>query len=210
MKKFLILMLSLTAIFFAGCGENSAEKISQPVAENDSKPSGKILVAYFSRADDNYNVGVIEKGNTKILAEMIAAETGADIFEIKPAKNYPTDYKECTEVAKAEKEENARPEIVGKVENFSDYDTIFLGYPIWWGDLPMAVYTFLEQENFTGKKIIPFCTHEGSGLGGTEKFISDTTKAEVLSGLAIRGSIAQNDKDKTKSEVDAWLKNLKY
>ena len=215
MKKILILMLSLTAIFFAGCGEENsktetAEKISESVAENDSKPSGKILVAYFSRADDNYNVGVIEKGNTKILAEMIAAETGADIFEIKPAKNYPTDYKECTEVAKAEKEENARPEIVGKVENFSDYDTIFLGYPIWWGDMPMAVYTFLEQENFTGKKIIPFCTHEGSGLGGTEKFISDKTKAEVLSGLAIRGSIAQNDKDKTKSEVDAWLKNLKY
>ena len=105
---------------------------------------------------------------------------------------------------------SCEPAIVGKVENFSDYDTIFLGYPIWWGDMPMAVYTFLEQEDFSNKTVIPFCTHEGSGLGGTEKFISDKTKAKVLDGLAIRGSVAQNDAEKTKSEVENWLSNLNF
>jgi len=217
MKKFLVCILSMIMVTFAGCGgenskpESATEKTSQPVAGNDTaKAHGKVLVAYFSRADDNYNVGVIEKGNTKIVAEMIAAETGADMFEIKPAKPYPADYRECTEVAKTEKESKARPEIVGKVENFSDYDIIFLGYPIWWSDLPMAVYTFLEQENFADKKIVPFCTHEGSGLGATEKFISEATHAEVLSGFALQGSIVQNDKDKTKSELDAWLKKINF
>lgn len=166
----------------------------------------KILVAYFSRADENYNVGNISKGNTKIVAEIIAEKVGGDLFEIKPAKNYPANYQECIKIAKAELQQKLRPEIVGKVENFSDYDTIFLGYPNWWGDLPMAVYTFLEQENFSGKTIIPFCTHEGSGLAGTEKFISNATNAKVLQGLAIKGTVAQNNKDKIISEVDAWLK----
>ena len=218
-KKFLILMLSLMTIFFAGCGEEkisdsektpAPEKNSSALENKNATSDKKILVAYFSRADENYNVGNISKGNTKIVAEIIAEKVGADIFEIKPVKNYPADYTECTEVAKVELQENARPEIVGKVENFSDYDTIFLGYPIWWGDMPMAVYTFLEQEDFSNKTVIPFCTHEGSGLGGTEKFISDKTKAKVLDGLAIRGSVAQNDAEKTKSEVENWLSNLNF
>ena len=203
MKKILIIMLSLITVFLTGCGE--AEKIS--MEKNSDK---KILVAYFSRADENYNVGNISKGNTEIVAEIIAEKTGADIFQIKPVKNYPANYQECIEVAKAEKANKARPEIAGRVENFSDYEIIFLGYPNWWGDLPMAVYTFLEQENFSNKTIVPFCTHEGSGLGGTEKFIAEKTNAKMLQGLAIRGSVAQNNADKTKSEVETWLKNLKF
>ena len=215
MKKILILMLSLMTVFFTGCGQTSEnnstpEKSSATAEDKVSTSDKKILVAYFSRADENYNVGVIEKGNTKIVAEVVAEKTGGDLFEIKPAKNYPADYKECTEIAKAEKEQNARPEIVGKVENFSDYDVIFLGYPIWWGDLPMAVYTFLEQENFSDKVIVPFCTHEGSGLGATEKFIADKTNAKTLNGLAIKGTVAQNEKDKVNSEVENWLKNLNF
>ena len=212
--------MAFMTIFFAGCGETSTEKKSaENISDNEKistenkqaeveKFSGKkILVAYFSRADENYNVGNISKGNTKIVAEIIAEKVGGDLFEIKPAKNYPANYEECTEIAKVELQEKARPEIVGKVENFADYDVIFLGYPIWWGDLPMAVYTFLEQENFSNKIILPFCTHEGSGLGGTEKFISDASKAKVLPGLSIKGTVAQNDREKTISEVDAWLKN---
>ena len=131
---------------FTGCGdENSStdkknstpEKVSEQTSSNADKKtdaekiSGKVLVAYFSRADDNYNVGIIEKGNTKIIAELIAEKTGADIFEIKPVKSYPVDYKECTEIAKNEKENNARPEILEPLPNIQDYDTIFLGYPIW-------------------------------------------------------------------------------
>ena len=221
MKKFLILILTLLTFSVAGCGDsqekNSAEKTVEPEkisAENksaDEKISDKkILIAYFSRADENYNVGTIEKGNTEIVAEIIESATHADMFEIKPVKAYPANYQECTEIAKTEQQENARPEIIGKVENFADYDVIFLGYPIWWGDLPMAVYTFLESYDFTGKKIVPFCTHEGSGLGGTEKNIADTTKAEVLQGLAIKGTVAHNDKDKAISEVDNWLKTLDF
>ena len=190
-------------MFATGCIDSGSKKNS---AEANNYSGKKILVAYFSRADENYNVGTISKGNTKIVAEIIAERVGGDLFEIKPAKNYPANYQECIEIAKVELQQKSRPEIVGKVENFADYDTIFLGYPIWWGDMPMAVYTFLEQENFSGKTIIPFCTHEGSGLAGTEKFISDATNAKVLQGLAIRGSVAQNDRDKTISEVENWLK----
>ena len=215
MKKILLIMLSLVTVFFTGCGEtpeqNSKPETNLTAAENKVSTSGKkILVAYFSRADENYNVGNISKGNTKIVAEKIAEKVGGDLFEIKPVKNYPANYQECTEVAKDELKNNSRPEFVGEVKNFEQYDTIFLGYPIWWGDMPMIVYTFLEKNNFSGKKIIPFCTHEGSGLGGTEKFISDKTKAEVLKGLAIRGSVAQNNAEKTKSEVENWLSNLNF
>lgn len=217
-KKLLGLILPIFfVIFVAGCGnekvsteKNSAEKISATEVADEKVSGKKILVAYFSRADENYQVGVIEKGNTKIIAEMIAEKLGADIFEIKPAKNYPANYEECTELAKTEKENNERPEIIGRVENFNQYDVIFLGYPIWWGDLPMAVYTFLEQENFSEKIIAPFCTHEGSGLSGTENFISKKTGAKVLQGLSIKGTVAQNERDTAKNEVESWLKKLNF
>ena len=201
MKKFLIILM--LGILMTGCGE--AEKISM------EKNSGqKILVAYFSRADENYSVGNISKGNTKIVAEKIAEKVGGDLFEIQPEKKYPANYNECTEIAKVEMKNNLRPQYVGEVENFSDYDIIFLGYPIWWGDMPMIIYTFLEKNNFDGKKIIPFCTHEGSGLSGTEKNISNTTKAEVLEGISIRGNVVQNDSKKTDSEIENWLRKLNF
>lgn len=102
----------------------------------------KILVAFFSRAGENYNVGYIKKGNTQIIAEMIAAETGGTLFHIEPVTPYPAGYDECIEVAKKELNANARPEIKGDV-SVEDYDVVFLGYPNWWGDVPMAVYTFI-------------------------------------------------------------------
>ena len=142
---------------------------------------------------------------------MIAEETGADMFEIQPVDPYPDIYKECTGVAKQEQNDNARPEIVGSVENMEQYDTVFLGYPIWWGDLPMAVYTFLENYDFSGKTIIPFCTHEGSGLSGTARNIENACPgATVLDGLAIRGAVAQNEQEKAKSDVVKWLDGLDY
>ena len=168
----------------------------------------KSLVVVFSRADENYGVGYITKGNTMILAEMVASKTGADLFEIQPAKKYPADYDTCIDVAKKELNAKARPAIL-EDKDVSEYDTIFFGYPIWWGDLPMCFYTFIESHDWNGKKIIPFCTHEGSGLAGTERKLKSALKgAEVMKGLAVRGSTAQNDKAGAEKAIDSWLKSL--
>lgn len=166
-----------------------------------------ILIAYFSRAGENYNVGVIEKGNTEIVAEMIAEQTGGELFRIETVIPYPEDYSACTDVAQQEQRDNARPELTAAVDDFDSYDVVFIGYPIWWGDMPMAVYTFLESYDFTGKTIVPFATHEGSGLSSTESSIAGICSgAEVLEGLAIRGSIAQNSQEEAKDDVVSWLR----
>lgn len=169
----------------------------------------KTLVAFFSRAGENYAVGRIEKGNTHIVAEMIAARTGADLFRIQPVTPYPDDYTACTEVAKREQKAKARPAIVGDAP-VEDYDTLFIGYPNWWGDMPMPLYTFIEKHNWQGKTVIPFCTHEGSGLSGTESKLKNACKGSiVLNGLAIRGNIAQNSREQAQKNVENWLNKLK-
>lgn len=170
----------------------------------------KILVAFFSRTGENYAVGHIEQGNTHIVAELIASATGGTLFRIEPATPYPDDYRACTEVAQREKRSKARPALVGDIA-VEEYDVIFLGYPNWWGDLPMCVYTFLEQHNWQGKVVIPFCTHEGSGLSDTENLLREACRgASVLNGLAVRGSVAQNEREKVRKQVLEWLKRLKY
>ncbi|MDE7170916.1 MAG: DUF362 domain-containing protein [Oscillospiraceae bacterium] len=174
--------------------------------EGSTEQDSKTLVAYFSRAGENYGVGVIEKGNTHIIADMIAAQTGGDTFEIAAVIPYPNNYDACTEVAQKEKNENARPGLTAAVDNMADYDVIFLGYPIWWGDMPMAVYTFLESYDFTGKTIVPFCTHAGSGLSGTVASIKSACPgADVLDGLAVAGTTAQNDQPSAEKAVTDWL-----
>ena len=226
MKK---IVLMLTAVFMllalTGCGgEKKAEKkeaapAAKPTetvtkkAEAAPAPGGKkILVAYFSRTGEEYGVGVITKGNTAIVADAIAEITGGDKFEIKTVKPYPHDYRETTDIAKKEQQDNARPEIVGKPANLKDYDTVFLGYPIWWSDLPMAVYTFLENNDFNGKTIIPFCTSAGSYMTGKESRIPDHAKgAAVLNtGLGLPGRLSQDDPKTVKSEVEHWLKEIGY
>ncbi|MBO6179358.1 MAG: flavodoxin [Selenomonadaceae bacterium] len=203
-------MTALMSLTLAACGAGDSKTTAKQGKDGENSSKSKILVAYFSRADENYGVGVIEKGNTRILAEMIAEKTGADLFEIKPVKAYPKEYTPATQVAKVEKEQNARPEIEGPLPDMSKYDTVFIGYPIWWSDLPMPVYTFIDKENFVGKTVIPFCTHEGSGIGSTERFIADTTKAKTLEGLEMRGTTAQNSPEEAKAEVLKWLKKLGY
>lgn len=204
--------------------ENNSSDISDPInSENsisndlsdtaptnpDTETESKILVAFFSRADENYGVGYIEKGNTHIIADMIAEEVGADSFEIVRITPYPKEYRACTDEAKEEQNANARPELTAAVDNFGDYDTIFLGYPNWWGDMPMPVYTFLESYDFTGKTVIPFCTHAGSGLSGTVNTLkSKLNDATVLDGFAIAGTTAQNDQDNAKAAVLKWLGEL--
>lgn len=168
----------------------------------------KCLIAYYSRKGENYVNGSIvdlKTGNTEVVAKMIEKMTGSDMFHIESVKAYPKDYTETTNVAKLELRSNARPELTGHVENMDSYEVIFLGYPNWWGTMPMPVFTFLEQYNFTGKTIVPFCTHEGSGLGRSEQDIKKLCPgASVLKGVAIHGG-SSGSADKIVSD---WIDKL--
>lgn len=171
----------------------------------------KILIAYFSRADENYNVGTVAVGNTELLAGHIRNYLGedTDAFKIETTYDYPKDYDECTKVAQEEKNQNARPEYKGAID-VSKYDTVFLGYPIWWGTVPMVVNTFLESQDFSGKTVYLFSTHEGSGNAGTFAYIDGKlTSANVdTNGLSMRGTAAREDS--AKDSVETWLKGLGY
>ena len=231
MKKVISILMILALVFvFAGCSANnnsksvesstatSAETKAAETATGNSDATEadktisdtKSLVVYFSRTGEQYGVGVIEKGNTAIVADMIVEQTSADSFEIKPKEdNYPTSYSELTDYAKDELNNNARPEIKDTVQNIDSYNTIYLGYPIWWGDLPMICYTFLESYDFSGKTIIPFCTHAGSGNAGTQsKIQSAVPNAEVKEVLAITGTDTQNNPDSVKATVTEWLNGM--
>lgn len=165
------------------------------VKKKDSKKM-KTLIAYFSRADENYFAGqlrYIEVGNTERAAKMLSQITGADLFKIDPVKAYAKDYNTCIEEARADQQNQARPELKQYLDNIDQYDTIYLGYPNYWGTMPMAVFTFLERYDFSGKRIKPFCTHEGSGLGRSENDLKKVCpKAIVEQGLAIVGSRVDN------------------
>lgn len=151
-----------------------------------------ILIVYYSRKGENYwNGGLktIAKGNTERVAEFIQKAVGGDLFEVDTVKPYSKSYMACIEEAKQELRAKARPELKAYPDNFEDYDTIFVGYPNWWGTMPMVCYTFLEMYDFTGKNIIPFCTNEGSGMGSSERFIKKLCPtANVLSGTPIHGA----------------------
>ena len=164
------------------------------------------LVAYFSRAGQNYgNGGVINlpKGNTEILAEAIAADLGADLFKIEPVEAYPEDYFATTDQAKVELRAQARPAIQGPLPSMEGVDAIVLGYPNWWGTMPMAVKTFLDALDLSGVTIAPFCTNEGSGLGGS---VGDLRRsypaAKVVDGLSIRGT----DAARSTGKAVAWAR----
>ena len=196
MKKLLSLILSLTMLCVA------------IPAFAEGTPA-HVLVVYFSHAGENYNVGVIEEGNTAKMGRIIAEQLGADVFELVPVVPYPEDYDSCLDVATEEQRTDARPEYEGGIENWEQYDTVFIGYPIWWGEIPNIVYTFMEAYDFTGKTVIPFNTHEGSGQAHSQHDIEGLlTSASVLKGLAVRGNKAQNDADGTGTDVANWLKSI--
>lgn len=204
-------MKRITFIFFLlllGFALSDASD-GQQKNSKDSKVK-KSLVVFFSRTGENYSVGNIKKGNTHIVAEMIAKETGADLFQIIPEKEYPNNYEECIALAKTEEANKARPQIKGD-KAIENYDVIFIGYPIWWSDMPMPVYTFLEKHNWKGKIIVPFSTHEGSALASTPSYLKSTCKgSSVLEGIAIYGSKTQNNPSGVLNDVKSWLKELKF
>ena len=182
----------------------------------------RILIAYVSRAGENYNVGVadpdsvsaayagyVEKGNTEIVAEMIAELIGGDLFRITTAEPYPDDYASMLTRAREELDADARPELAGELPDLADYDIVMIGYPIWHGATPRPVLTFLESYDLSGKTLIPFNTHEGSGQSGTASEIAASASgAETLDGIAIRGRTAQEDGTRTGELLTEWLARL--
>jgi len=171
----------------------------------------KAIVIYFSHAGENNGVGYVQEGNTAKVAKTIARRVNADLYEIKEARPYSPKFEACVGQAKEEQRRNARPAIAGQLPDLSSYKVIFIGYPNWWGDCPMIVYSFLEKENIDGKILVPFCTHEGSGLGATASNLKKHfPEAKVVQkGLAIKGTIAQKDAQTTAKAVETWLKAIK-
>ena len=167
-----------------------------------------VLIAFYSRAGENYFGGAmrtIQKGNTAKAAEQLAELTGGDLFEIRQKVPYSQGYRACVDEVKRDFRDNARPELAQLPGDLSKYDRIYLGYPNYCGTMPMAVYTFLEQGDFSGKTICPFCTHEGSGLCRTEREIAAAAKgAAVTEGLAIHGSHV----DEAGPALKNWVKKL--
>lgn len=164
----------------------------------------KSVVIYFSRPGNNWAVGYIEKGNTEVIAEYIKEFTGADLFRCDPVKPYSENYMTCTEEAMAYKQQNARPALTKYLEDISGYEVIYIGGPIYWGELPYEVYTELDRLNFAGKIVKPFVTHEGSGLGSVESVLKrKCVGATVKKGLAIQGSAVRSLR--AKEQVKTWV-----
>lgn len=164
--------------------------------ENDQTIGSNILVLYFSMS-----------GNTEAVANEIHSQVGGDIIRLQTVQTYPDDYDELVDYAQEEQRQDARPELSTVITNIDQYDTIFLGYPNWWGDMPMPIYTFLDNYDLSGKTIAPFMTHGGSGLSGTPATIRrEEPHATVTEGLAIRSNQARNSQD----AVTTWLANLNF
>ena len=197
-----------------GTEAEAAEDMTVATEEAESN----ILIAYFSRVgnmnfDENIDAvtsasvnmdGSNVSGNTQLLAEMAQKMTGGDLFFIETVEKYPAEYRGTTDQAKTEQNDDARPELSSHVENMDAYDTIVLIYPNWWGTLPQSVFTFLEEYDFSGKTILPLCTHEGSRLGRSESDIASLCPgARLLDGLSVRGA----DAGSAQTEVEEWISN---
>lgn len=164
-----------------------------------------ILIAFYSRANENYVNGMMKMldiGNTEVAAGMIRELTGGDLFKIEQLQPYARDYNTCIAQAQADQKRDARPELVSYPDSMDAYDVIYLGFPNYWSTMPMAVFTFLEHFDFNGKIIRPFCTHEGSGMGRSERDIRTLCPhAAVKSGLAIPGGSVE----RSRKEIEAWI-----
>lgn len=224
-RKLLVLSFCYT-LLLVGCaprqssnskGETDATPVDVAVTQTSDGTKdfakAKILVVYFSRTGEQYNVGVIRTGNTAIVAKMIANYLKADLYEVKTEKNthYSTSYDPLTTQAKKEQQGNQRPAFLKPAPKLNDYDVVFFGAPVWWGDWPMIMYTIFESTDLQGKTLVPFCTHEGSGMSGLDvKLKKQYPKCDVLTGLALTGSEAQKKRDQTQEKVVNWLEDIGF
>lgn len=179
--------------------ENRSVRYSEEVMK-------KILTIYYSRDGENYwngEIRTLAEGNTKIAAEYIQEAVGGDIFRVETEKDYPEKYLDCIEAAKKELREHARPQLRKWPEDLDSYDIIFIGYPNWWGTLPMVMYNLLEKSPLKGKTVIPFCTNEGSGMGSSERALGLLCRGcRILPGLSVKGCETQQRKE----EIQNWAK----
>lgn len=208
-------MLAAGLLVSVSCnGNKSQNRLTSEDSTEDTtaratpaKKDGKVLIVFFSHAGENYSVGNINVGNTKLVADEIQKLTGGDIFEIVPEKSYDMPYNQLTKEAQKEAENNELPAFKGEVKDISKYDTIFVGGPVWWGTYPRVMFTFFKKYDLNGKTIIPFTTHEGSGLGSVvEDLKGQYPNATVTDGFSIAGHNVRGGMDK----VDKWLKGLGY
>ena len=211
--------MTLFAALLTGCTPSispdedpvdSTTGASIPSDEHGSEVAGggKTLAVFFSSAGENWQVGVVERGNTAIMADYIVEATGADVFEIVPEVAYPSGYEDCKSVATSEKNSDARPKFKGAVKDISQYTNVFIGGPVWWAEPPMILHTFCEAyPQLKDKTIIPFGTHGGSGVGSykamLQKYYPD---AKYLESLGINGSSVRSNDSKT--SVTNWVKKI--
>lgn len=221
MKKIFAMLLAVAMLFaLVACGSDTQQKETSPLSKTDENTNTtdnneppeeseigepdntdvlvsdgeNILIAYFSKS-----------GNTETIANMIAEQTGGKLFKVETETPYPEDYDETVDIAREEQDNDTRPELSTHVEDMNQYDIIYLGYPIWWGTMPQAIFTFLEEYDFSGKTIIPFCTHGGSALGRSESDITNLVPdVHLLSGLAVSDSRV----DDAQAGVEEWLNDL--
>lgn len=198
------LMTAVALLMSMSCSGSKVQNNAQPTT---AATSGKTLVVFFSHAGDNYAVGNIEVGNTKIVADYISDITGADQFELVIHKYDGMAYKPLCDLAKVEQQNGELPEFEGKLENLDQYTTVFIGGPVWWGTYPQVMFTFFKQYDLSGKTIIPFTTHEGSGLGRcVEDVKAAYPNATVTDGFEMYG----HDVRSGRATIEQWLKSLGY
>lgn len=236
MKKATAILISLIMIFsIVGCSSKKtpssdntqkSSSDSTPKSELPTDSSGqsatkssKILIAYFTMPEDVKtddvdaiaSASIVVKdgkaiGNTQYMAQAIQQTAGGDLFSIESVQQYPLDHKPLVDQAADEQKKNARPKLTTHVKNINEYDIIFLGYPNWWGDLPMPLYTFLEEYDLSGKTIIPFCPHGGSGFAST---VSAIAKMQPNATVSKDGfTVSRNTVADSEADVTAWLKKI--
>ena len=217
MKKLYVISILFIFLFsLSACNNNNLNTVEETVK---TKKNSKILVIYFSMPEtDKPNNMTAEEanstvvingkvlGNTQYVASLIQENTNADIFRIEPKTAYPRDHRTLVDLAKEEQNRRARPELMKKIDNLNEYDTIFVGYPNWWGDLPMIMYTFFQEHDFSGKVIIPFNTHGGSGFSNT---INTIVELQPKAAIIRNGfTVSRNTVQDCEEDVAAWLKTL--
>ena len=227
MKKLLMTLCCLLGtLSLMSCGGNEPEEImpDNPNTENgnngndngdpddgngtETPQHDKILIVYFSRAGENWNVGYVDRGNTAVMGDYIKDLTGGDVFEIEPEIPYPTDYQEVLQVSNHEAETNARPAIKNKLENLDQYDVVFIGSPIWRGNPPMIMRTFYEAyHGLADKTLVAFGTHGGSGISSCPRLIREYfPNAVQLESYGISGERIRDEQ--SKENVRAWLQRI--